>query len=1103
MQFTGLLYAPNGKVVINGTSIHINGSVIAKETELYVNTMQILTTKETESFYQFLSLYENDEIITVGGAIKEDNSILLNLESNVNLETIDIYVRSDKESQFHYLETITDYEHELKNIPFEETLDITVIGYTPYGDKADATILTVGYDNEEMIQGNDGQEQTQEGNGKQKELCTLKQDSDRDGIADGVEIWYLQTNPNEKDTDHDGFDDYTEVFYLYTNPNAYTADEDFDGDGLTNKQELAKKTNPYLKDSDFDGMLDSEDDRPWRYNEPENITNNNITGNTITDSTKSNYEKVDYSEKRKTGVLDRQVLYADTNGNIRQYAYNFINDHVQYVTENGKTTKYYYDLEENLTFIVEENREASYAVTYYQDGDNAGVSHNGMNYDIVNKKASCIQGEAEGKFYDEACGEETTDIYIAQKLYKQSISKQKQHWEQYGNKDTFVYYYNHEGSLEKICENDKTIFTYKVENEKLQSIYDCVKDITYTYHYDNEQNLKQITDTLGNKMEYKYDEEYYKITYNINGEKLTHTIYYNAKEENAEGCSAELITGAVQNLYQNNDNQKTKCIQQKNGIKIKSVYTISNEDIASITYENGDTENYTYTKDNKLSEVYYNDHLKAQYKYDKKGQLIEECNVQKNQGCRYIYDTYGNITAREYYEYDTKNLLSQQSFTYNKAWSDQIKTIDGEEIFYDHAGNPVTYTKGMKLKWTGRRLDQIQTTDKNITYTYNEEGIRNSKTINGTTTNYVIEGQDIIYEKTGENETWYIYDADTKVTGLIYNGKTYYYEKNAQNDVVALLNENGERVCSYTYDAWGNLMSTEGNVTIAQANKYRYRSYYYDEETGFYYLTSRYYDFAVGRFINADCLESIYQDFDNLNLYLYCNNDPVNQIDPSGKAPIYLKLFYSSDIQNDNPGLTLSCRTTCAIWIQQMKQGGNVKNYLVSSKKDFIKKWNEMTSATFVAIFSHGSPQSIQFGSDSVKASDLNKELKTKSVKVLWLMGCNTGHFAYKDNNVASVMAKKINGVVVAPDGTAYCTITVNDIYRKKHFGVGVTGTDAENEWQKWNNKGKACYKTYQGWLIYQKKNGSVHLTITGMNNVISIFSLSSFLVGHKYFSYK
>ena len=133
----------------------------------------------------------------------------------------------------------------------------------------------------------------------------------------------------------------------------------------------------------------------------------------------------------------------------------------------------------------------------------------------------------------------------------------------------------------------------------------------------------------------------------------------------------------------------------------------------------------------------------------------------------------------------------------------------------------------------------------------------------------------------------FIYDESGKPFALKYSTDgatfdTYYYVLNLQGDVVKLIQANGHVVAHYTYDAWGYILSSGGN--LAAVNPLRYRGYYYDNETGFYYLQSRYYDPANRRFISADVYASTGQGFVGTNMFAYCNNKPIINSDPSGHA---------------------------------------------------------------------------------------------------------------------------------------------------------------------------------------------------------------------------
>ena len=205
-------------------------------------------------------------------------------------------------------------------------------------------------------------------------------------------------------------------------------------------------------------------------------------------------------------------------------------------------------------------------------------------------------------------------------------------------------------------------------------------------------------------------------------------------------------------------------------------------------------------------------------------------------------------------------------------------------ITYDAIGNPINIY-GTTLTWQGRRLTSYTSGSNVYTYTYNADGIRTSKTVNGVTHNYVIEGSNILAETYGNTTLRFVYD-NTGVIGLYYNNVLYMFEKNMQGDVVAILDSNLTRVVEYAYDAWGNVLNVSGTLasTLGTANPIRYRSYYYDTETGWYYLQSRYYNPTWGRFISADNYINSNGDLIGFNMFAYCSNNPVMFVDPTGKS---------------------------------------------------------------------------------------------------------------------------------------------------------------------------------------------------------------------------
>ncbi len=129
-----------------------------------------------------------------------------------------------------------------------------------------------------------------------------------------------------------------------------------------------------------------------------------------------------------------------------------------------------------------------------------------------------------------------------------------------------------------------------------------------------------------------------------------------------------------------------------------------------------------------------------------------------------------------------------------------------------------------------------------------------------------------------------------------YNGTLYYYITNLQGDILHIVNTSGTPVVSYTYSPYGKVLSTTGTLasTLGVDNPLRYRGYYYDADSGLYYLQSRYYDPELGRFLNADSYASTGQGIIGCNMFAYCNNDPANNADRCGRNPTNVQVWAST-----------------------------------------------------------------------------------------------------------------------------------------------------------------------------------------------------------------
>ena len=448
-------------------------------------------------------------------------------------------------------------------------------------------------------------------------------------------------------------------------------------------------------------------------------------------------------------------------------------------------------------------------------------------------------------------------------------------------------------------------------------------NVTYEYAYDAMGHLAKQTSTGGEEYNYEYDSlgrlirsneyndgEFEQRTEHIydTSNRLTKQSWYNAGGVTTMSYAYSTTTGLLSSLnatVQNSSIPVTYTYQGTNQLRSKAIGSVMTKAYNYCYNEDGgyraSLPDYVNYRDSS-SNLIYGDNCH----YDSNGRLVKILDSGSSTTTRaiYGYDQQGQLTSatvggtRYTYTYDTAgNIQSKKvgstttNYTYgNSAWRDLLTAYDGKSITYS-GGNPTKYYNGSTFTWTqGRKLATAKVGNTNISYTYDMAGVRSSKTVGSTTYKYTtLSG--LVTRQTGGNATIdFVYDESNQPLAMKYNGKVYYYVLNAQGDVVRIVDGSRNVVASYSYDPWGKLLSSSG--TLANVNPLRYRGYYYDSETGFYYLQSRYYDPAIGRFINADSYAST--DATGLlstNMFAYCENDPVNKSDPTGEvAPILVAM---------------------------------------------------------------------------------------------------------------------------------------------------------------------------------------------------------------------
>ena len=338
--------------------------------------------------------------------------------------------------------------------------------------------------------------------------------------------------------------------------------------------------------------------------------------------------------------------------------------------------------------------------------------------------------------------------------------------------------------------------------------------------------------------------------------------------------------------------------------------------ISSIEHSNGEqssVEGYGYDDWGNVSRISRGGkHAPSTFEYDAQGQLIKEVDQGQLSIFRYWYDGGGNLTEVRSYPVpesgeEEGDGTVVKKFAYDSTWKDQLVsvTMDGKtrNFTYDANGNLLSDGK-YTYSWTkGSLLEKVTGDGLEAVYTYDASGIRTSKKVNGITTEYLTAGGSVLSEK--KNGVWqhYLYDGSGQLMAIRYKGADYYYVRNGLMTITGLVDANGASVVNYFYDSWGNMLNITGSMaaSLGKDNPYRFKGYYYDEETGMYYLKSRYYQPEICRFISADDISIMLDNPMSLwdkNLYVYGDNDPVNKKDDDGEIAQFVAMGIISAVTN-------------------------------------------------------------------------------------------------------------------------------------------------------------------------------------------------------------
>ena len=474
-----------------------------------------------------------------------------------------------------------------------------------------------------------------------------------------------------------------------------------------------------------------------------------------------------------------------------------------------------------------------------------------------------------------------------------------------GKETVHTYRYNAYGD---VAVQDDTQFVYgdvsgqvTKETTKLTKNKDVVKNYTYdskgnkstfsvkagedtklslSYEYDGSSRLISVKDSEGNRaVSYAYDTEgSLSERQAANGLKTTYGYDYQNRLTSMTNETGKGVVSKYSSTYLKNGQkaEEVSTVMDKNGKSTKKTAAYTYDMLGRITRETKtgrEDISYTYDANNNRKQMTIGNKTTA-YQYNKNDELLRtdtlHTDTEKNDVVIYKNDKNGNQLA-------TVNRSEIPVEAKDTSYIDVDVTLGDNQL----NDNVVNHYNALN------QLTETLTKNYKVSFTYDAEGLRTGKTVNGEKTVYVWDGDQVVMElsKGGAVQKRYIRGNDLVYADKGENTEKTYYVTDMHGNVVQLLDESGNVTKTYEYDSFGNEVKPEKK----DENPYRYCGEYYDKETEEVYLRARYYEPSVGRFITRDTYTGESNEPLSLHLYTYCENDGVNAWDPSGHYKIKMK----------------------------------------------------------------------------------------------------------------------------------------------------------------------------------------------------------------------